>query len=352
MKKLIFALLIFSTFTIIAQKYPPVTIPGSEVRNITSSIVDGHNYELHILLPSNYEKSTKKYPVVYLMDSQWDFPLVKSIYGEQYYDGFIPEIIVVGIRSEQNGKSYRSRDFSPKKEKGRPETGGANRFLDFMKTELFPFIKNNYRVTENRTLMGCSYGGLFALYTMFTHTDMFDGYAAASPGIHPVLFELEKTFAKNNTKPVSLYMTVGDVERGRGNFEKLAKVMHNSNYKNVRLVSKVLENTGHSGTKSETYSRGLQHIFERNKLELNYNILNKYVGTYKLNNGMEAKIGAKNGSLTIQLLHRYEALFANTQNHFYSTSSMFNVYFKNTTENIESFDLETFNGTQTFKKVK
>lgn len=52
---------------------------------------------MHELLPGGYAASTKKYPVVYLMDSQWDFPDLKSIYGQQYFDGFIPELIVVGV---------------------------------------------------------------------------------------------------------------------------------------------------------------------------------------------------------------------------------------------------------------
>jgi hypothetical protein len=59
----------------------------------------------------------------------------------------------------------------------------------------------------------------------------------------------EKTFAeKKLSKPVRVYMTVGDVERGRPTFEKMAAYFKSRNYPNVSLQSKVLENTGHSGT--------------------------------------------------------------------------------------------------------
>ena len=57
----------------IAQQ--PVTIPGSVLRTIQSTIVN-QEYALHISLPRGYAESNKKYPVIYLMDSQWDFPLV------------------------------------------------------------------------------------------------------------------------------------------------------------------------------------------------------------------------------------------------------------------------------------
>ena len=257
MKYIIPLLLVISAFELQAQKYPEVTIPGSHIRYITSSIVAGQEYELQILLPTGYEGGTKKYPVVYVMDSQWAFPLVKCIYGEQYYDGFIPEIIVVGV-TWGGGKVLRTRDYVPPTSSD-PASGGADKFLDFMKTELFPFVENNYRAeSENRTLMGCSLGGLLTLYTLFTHTDMFAGYAAASPALgwnNRGLGKYEEAFSKKPlAKPVRVYMTVGDVEGGRPYFVQFAGTMKSRSYKNVRLQSKVLENTGHSGTKSETYS--------------------------------------------------------------------------------------------------
>ena len=67
-----------------------------------------------------------------------------------------------------------------------------------MKNELFPFMETNYKVdSNNRTLMGCSLGGLITLYTLFTQPDMFSGYAAASPATgwdKEVLYKYEKKF--------------------------------------------------------------------------------------------------------------------------------------------------------------
>lgn len=351
-------LLIISVAELSAQKYPEVTIPDSHIRYITSSIVKGQEYELQILLPAKYQGSTKKYPVVYVMDSQWDFPLVKCIYGEQYYDGFIPEIIVVGV-TWGGGKVLRTRDYTTPLSSGQlPDVGGADKFLDFMNTELFPFIESNYRAeSDNRTLMGCSLGGLFTLYTLFTHTDMFTGYAAASPALswdNGILTKHEEAFSKKQlSKPVRVYMTVGDVEGGRPYFEKFAETMKSRNYNSVRLHSKVLENTGHSGTKSETYSRGLQYVFERNQLKLSDAVLTKFVGTYRsVKDPREVQIKKENGNLKIYLFQNAIPLFANTENDFYATSSFFNVHFKDNNNAIEGFELATYEETVTFKKVK
>ena len=360
MKKIILALLVLNVFVANAQQYPPVTIPGSEVRKITSSIVAGQEYELQILLPAGYGESNKKYPVVYLMDSQWDFPNVKSIYGQQYFDGFIPELIIVGVTwggIHPNPDSLRARDYTPTKEGRLQQSGGANQFLDFMKTELFPFIESNYKAdADNRTLMGCSLGGLFTLYTLYTHTEMFTGYVAASPAIgwdKEVMYQYEKTFSeKNLSKRIRVYSTVGDVEMGRPAYEKFANKMLGRNYSNVNLLSKVLENTGHSGTKSETYSRGLQFVFEKNRLSLSDPILKKYVGTYRSANGISVEIKSEGNQLYWYFSPQNKvALYANTETHLYATHEFFNLYFKEKNGQAEGFDWVRYGNSQFVKKV-
>lgn len=361
MKKIIVTLLVLNLFAVKAQQYPRVDIPGSEVRKITSSIVAGQEYELQVLLPAGYSTSNKKYPVLYLMDSQWDFPDIKSIYGQQYFDGFIPEIIVVGVTwggTNPNPDSLRARDYTPTNEARLPQSGGADKFLDFMKKELFPFVESNYKAAgDNRILMGCSLGGLFTLYTLFTHTDMFTGYVAASPAVawdKEVLYRFEKMFAENKlTQPLRVYMTVGDVERGKGIFEKFARTMQSRKYNNVRLRPKVLENTGHSGTKSETYTRGLQYVFERGKLKFSQEEQKKYIGIYAMEGGNKIEIRSEAGELVF--FYNKEnvfPLFANTEKHLYATHEFFNLYFKMANGNVEGFDLSRYGSTQYFKKIK
>jgi predicted alpha/beta superfamily hydrolase len=359
MKKLIIILIILHVVPATAQ-HPPVMIPGSETRFIRSEIVKGQEYELQILLPGSYSTHSKQYPVVYLMDSQWDFPLVKSIYGQYYYDGFIPELIIVGVTwggKQPNPDSLRARDYTPTREARLIQSGGADQFLSFMKNELFPFMEKNYRVSKNeRVLMGCSLGGLLTMYAMLTHTEMFSGYAAASPAIgwdNNVLYQYEKTFAaKKNNTPVRLYMTVGDVERGRAGFEKMASFLTGNKYEHVQIRSKVLENTGHSGTKSETYTRGLQYIFEKKELPLTEEQLTGFSGTYLLPNGSTIEL-KKEGN---QLCWYYNPqnkirLLANTATHLYATHEFFNLHFTITNGKTNGFDWVRYGSSQFIKKI-
>lgn len=359
MKKILAILLTVSSINVVAQ-YPRVDIPGSEIRKITSAIVAGQEYELQILLPGNYKTGDKKYPVVYLMDSQWDFPLVKSLYGEHYYDGFIPELIIVGVTwggVNPNPDSLRARDYTPTKEARLPQSGGADQFLSFMKNELFPFIETNYKADHhNRTLMGCSLGGLFTLYTLFTQPELFSGYTAASPAIgwdREVLYKYENTFRqKTLAHAVRVYMTVGDVERSRPAYEKFAGKMKTGQYKNVSLHSKILENTGHSGTKSETYGRGMQYVFEKVKLKLPATLLNRYIGNYETANGNKLSIKNEHDALTVYFspANQY-SLYAASDTDFYAVSEFFNIHFKTTNNNVEGFQLDRYGNAQFFKKI-
>jgi Predicted hydrolase of the alpha/beta superfamily len=358
MKYIILLLITFTASAVCAQKYPEVTIPGSHVRYLTSSVVPGEEYELHILLPSGYEGATKKYPVVYVMDSQWDFPLVKCIYGEQYYDGFIPEIIVVGV-TWGGGRVLRTRDYTPTAQAGtQADTGGADKFLDFMKQELFPFIESQYRAdSDNRTLMGCSLGGLLTLYTLFTHSDMFTGYVAASPALgwgNGVLSKHAENFSKvKQSRPLRVYMTVGDVEVGRQEFENFSNLLKGKKYDKVRLQSKVLENTGHSGTKGETYSRGLQYIFERNQLKLTDAVLNKLAGAYMVEkDNREVQIKNEKGRLVLHAGQQVIPLIADSEHDFYSTSFFLKLHFQETNNAVNGLELATFEETMTLKRKR
>jgi len=359
MKKTIALIFILYTANCFAQ-YPRVEIPGSEVRKITSSIVTGQEYELQILLPGGYNTSAKKYPVIYLMDSQWDFPLVKCLYGEHYFDGFIPELIVVGVTwggINPNPDSLRARDYTPTNEARLPQSGGADNFLSFMKKELFPFIETNYKAdNKNRTLMGCSLGGLFTLYTLFTQPELFTGYAAASPAVGwggEVMLKYETEFAqKKLANPVRVYMTVGDVERSRPTYEKFAAQMVSRNYASVSLKSKILENTGHSGTKSETFGRGMQYVFEKPKLNLDASVLNKYIGLYRSANGNKIELKNEDGRLALYFsaTNKY-VLYSASETEFYSTSEFFNLEFINEGGKSKGFQFNRYNNSQFMNKI-
>jgi enterochelin esterase-like enzyme len=85
----------------IAQSPPPATleyaavpIDGTELRTIRSSVV-GQEYLLKVRLPDGYERSEKRYPVLYLMDGDLAFAMATDIVQSLEWGGNVPESIMV-----------------------------------------------------------------------------------------------------------------------------------------------------------------------------------------------------------------------------------------------------------------
>lgn len=253
----------------VAEKLPPVTIPGAHMRKITSTNTR-RDYDLYIRVPGGFNQSSgKKYPVLYLLDGQWDFKLLDSVYGGLLYDKYVPEMIIVGITYSGESPNYdqlRSFDYTPVAESTRPGTGDGPKFLAYLKGELIPFIEKTYPCSSNRILMGSSLGGLFTLYTLFTDPALFSGYVAASPAVtfgSRSLFKTETDFAaKQKNLPVKLFVSVGEVESLAGPVKEFVSALQSHNYQSLKLESRVIADERHAGNKPEAFNRGLRFVFK------------------------------------------------------------------------------------------
>ncbi|PWY96093.1 putative hydrolase of the alpha/beta superfamily [Aspergillus sclerotioniger CBS 115572] len=97
--------------------------------------------------------------------------------------------IIVAVGYPLTGKLYdarrRSLDLTPPTDGPIPGYGGADVFLDFITNKVRPAVKAQFpQLTCSReALYGHSYGGLLALYALFTRPDSFHCYMASSPSI-------------------------------------------------------------------------------------------------------------------------------------------------------------------------
>lgn len=333
-----------------AQEHlPMVDIPGTELRRIASTIV-GQEYDLHIHLPRDYANADRAYPVLYLLDAQWDFPLVTAIYGQQFYDGFVPGLVIVGITwggKNPNHDSLRARDLTPTHVASLPQSGGAPKFFAFIKDELVPFIASKYRITDDRTLMGSSFGGLFTLYALFNETELFQRYVLTSPALgwdNEVVYTYAKNFVKRKSQALSrVFMAVGDCEDVTG-FQKFSEHLKSREFEGLTLQAKVLESTGHSGSKAEGFTRGLQAVFARPTLQLATETLEKYVGDYQIDHQLKISISDENGHLVIHGPRNAQlVLHAESEKDFYVRGQFWFMHFKEDAANkIIGFQLEQF----------
>ena len=172
---------------------------------------------VYVQLPANYNPNDKtKYPVVFLLDGEVFLPAVNEF--QNYYSGnFTPEMVIVGISNNTN----RMRDLTTSKVSeinGRPfeqDNGEAAKFIKFIEDELIPFVEKKYPVTNFRTLIGHSYGGLFTLYSLVHQPHLFSNYLAIDPSLdwdnQQLIKEAKLMVSNANYKGKSLFMSLGGV---------------------------------------------------------------------------------------------------------------------------------------------
>jgi hypothetical protein len=232
--------------------------------------VTGRDNDLYIHLPSDYgRETTKKYPVLYILDGQWDFKLMDSVLGGLVYDKFAPEMILVGITYSGENPDYdglRAMDYTPTATPQVKGSGNGPNFLKFLKTELIPFIETNYRADPaRRVLQGSSYGGLFTMYALFADPGLFSSYLAASPAVpydNGYVLKQEAEFARTHKElPVRLFLAVGGAEGLANPVKEFMQTLQSRGYKGLKLETRVIEGERHAGNKPEAYNRGLRFLF-------------------------------------------------------------------------------------------
>jgi hypothetical protein len=357
---LLIGLMVTSFAQNISHDFKKVEIQGTELRHLKSEVVN-QEYDLYINLPGNYNSSDQNYPVLYLLDAQWDFTLTTALYGEQYYDGFIPEQLIVGITwggENPNPDYLRGRDFTPSKTEQMPQSGGAEKFLRFIEEELIPFINSNYRTSNDRTIAGSSLGGLFTLYTLFNKPDLFTRYLLTSPASgwdSDIIYSFEGKYAESNPPhSARLFMAMGGAERGVNEFEKLVNHLRDRNYSSIQFETRVLDGIGHSGSKAEGYTRGLQYLFAKTSLKIEAELLKKYSGKYKSDSGNELSLLNKDRNISlINFENENLLLHAESEKSFYYSGEFLNLKFKlSEAGEVKGFNLERFGGSEYYRRIQ
>jgi len=265
-----------------------VVIPNTELFKIHSEIAD-LDFLIYVQLPWSYDNNPdKKYPVWYNTDANRGFPLVANASTFLTFPpGDMPEMIIVGIGYLIDGMedwaAWRTRDLTPTSD---PETdkywknlltglsgrtnivvksGGAPIYLNFIIEELIPHIDTNYRtLSDDRTLGGYSYGGLFTFYTLFHHPESFKRYFAGSPSLdfdHGVIFNYEDDYASTHHDLIArVFITAGSLEGDTmiDQVKKMEEKLMSRGYPSLRLKTHVFEDEDHRSCVGAAFIRAFK----------------------------------------------------------------------------------------------
>lgn len=170
------SVLLMLNFFVNAQNNESIIIGKKE--SIYSRVLN-ENRKIWIYTPnmtSQSESPDKRYPVLYLLDGDAHFFSTVGIIqqlSQANGNGVIPELIVVAIEN-----TNRLRDLAPS-----DDSGKTNPFIDFLSSELIPYIDKNYNTAPYKLLVGHSLGGLTAIDVLTKFPQLFNACIAIDPSM-------------------------------------------------------------------------------------------------------------------------------------------------------------------------
>ena len=275
--------------------FPQVSLANTEARTLQSSINE-QEYQISVALPPMYaDHPEKKYPVIYLTDANGFFGMVTQILRHINlpvpFCHHLPDAIIVGIGYPDRGPqavtpaqrgNLRMRDLLPVADEAAEKatqdtfhisnpvaTGKADQFLHFIRDELMPFIDSEYRIdTTNRTLIGDSNGGVFALYALFHQPELFQRYIVVSPVIayaNGVTLDYERTYAEHHDNlKARVYLAYGEPEL-KGDWlsylNRFVDTLEGRMYPDFTLIQQTFANCDHCEVAAPAFQAGLVAVY-------------------------------------------------------------------------------------------
>lgn len=277
-----------------AEAQDAVTIPHSKNIKLYSSAIQD-TFSISIAVPESYPSGTKKYPVLYVTDPFFVYGSTVESARAHVYDGRMPETIIVGIGYTGPQKfrrimQLRTRDYTPTDRFILPngvepewakemELGNAQEFLRFIRDNLFTYMEENYRVTDDRTYIGHSGGGWYGQYILFNEPELFNRYLISSAGywfeadrkFEGNLFEYEENYAADNDSlDVDLFLSVGDSEAHFmiGGMARMVQQLKARNYRGLRLSSHIFSDQTHYSVWPVAVNKGLLMLFKNQEAQV------------------------------------------------------------------------------------
>ncbi|WP_426284562.1 alpha/beta hydrolase [Luteibacter sp. E-22] len=257
----------------------PYELLGSEVWDVPDP-ESGRTYQVFVALPQSYgEQPERRYPVLYVTDADYAFPIVRQLLRRLNGEGpAIKEFILVGLSYAvgEEGMPSRRRDYTPTASGNDDAPPGAvhgqgEAYISYLRDRVFPFVAQHYRTDEHeRIFLGHSYGGLLGTQILLTRPQLFSAYLLGSPsywyGEH-VMQRMETGYAKDHRDlPARVYLYVGQYEEPRygkkhsmvADAAEIVRALRSRHYPSLQVTFDVLSDEDHLSVAPRGFTHGLK----------------------------------------------------------------------------------------------
>lgn len=253
-------------------EFTPLHLAGSMDERYLTSKETNSTYIIEIYLPPTYTDTQRKYPLLVLTDASFMMGIAETTFNLMTAFQEIPDVIVVGIgypaSSTLDWVRNRFRDMLPTHVEGYDPSGSADKFIAFIKKELFPYIENNYRVdTTDRCFFGHSFGGLLGSYILIEQSSLFNRYILASP-----IYWWDKEIIKRlSTKGFlsadsvkAVYTFIGGEEGvSVDHWKEFNEILITKLNKSTNFSQKVYENETHMSVTPAAFSTAVKFVYKK-----------------------------------------------------------------------------------------
>lgn len=264
----------------------PYEIPDSEVWDVPDP-VSNRGYQVFVALPPSYATQPQRhYPVVYVTDADYAFPIIRQLGRRLNVEGpKIEEFILVGLSygKGEDGVVSRQRDYTPTP--NGPSTaapnaihGQARAYQQYLRDQVKPFISAQYRADPAKAIfLGHSYGALLGVQVLFTDPSLFSDYILGSPSLwydKRYALKLEESYAEQNQDlKANVYLYVGAYETLRkgdrrynltvdmvADNQALEAALLSRGYSSLKLESAILNDEDHLSVAPRGFTQGLKYL--------------------------------------------------------------------------------------------
>ena len=273
-KIIILTYLLINSLIGYSQNYldQPLRIDKYETENgekfIIHSKILKQDKEIFIGLPKKFNDSTD-YPVILVLEGEVVFETFAPLTRLMAEVNEIPECVVVGIPFYNKHLEYAPKISA------HPESGNADKMLEFYRIELFPLLDTLYNCRKDKLIWSHSaLGGIFCTYVLLGPDSQFNGILSSSPSLKwmPDYVDKENAFEELAKKDkVFYYLTFGSNEGDSymgdmyDKVKKFKERLENEAPDNLIWKYQLNDNNTHFTNAIESYSDGLLLYFNEMK---------------------------------------------------------------------------------------
>jgi predicted alpha/beta superfamily hydrolase len=208
---------------------------------------------------------------VLFMDGDDQFQFASGAYHTLRTEGAIPTLVLVGVgygASYRQPANRRLRDYTPTAMPTETGSGGADAFLAFLTSTLWPELARRLPLREDvRGLAGHSLGALTVLHALFQRRPFFNRLLASAPSLwwdnRGELCHAEQLQRTGVTLPAKLFLGVGeqDTPSTTGDLAQLEDQLTARPFPELEVMARRFPQRDHYNVLPDAFRAGLTALF-------------------------------------------------------------------------------------------